>query len=157
MYKIIFLVLLILLIVAIILNIKKKQNVNITVVEDKIMIDEQTFNMMTDIVTNYSLKSVDLSQKLVLIYRATFHLFDMNYPSSSIELLDNYLAKYKYEYSDYEFPQGDMFLNLQKFIITNITNYIVNSEKQFQNNFEDDRIIIYVYLKNLLTHAKLLN
>ena len=55
MYKIILLVILILLIIAIILNIKKKQTVNITVVEDKIMIDEQTFNMMTDIVTNYSL------------------------------------------------------------------------------------------------------
>ena len=152
MYKIVLPIIIIVLVIICVFY-KKEENIIIIDKDDNINVDSASLNEMVDTVTKYSLKSDDYAEKLVLIYRATFHLFDMNFPVVSIFKLDNYVSKFKYEYNKYEFPQGDLYHNLQRFIITNITHYIVNSERQLQNNFENDREIIYVYLRALFTHS----
>jgi len=157
MWKIILIIILITIIILCIFQ-KKEYNTNIIIIDenDNLTIDEITLDEMTDIVTEYSLQSNDYSEKLILIYMSTFHLFDMNFPAVVINKLDLYLAKFKYDYNNYDYPQGDLYHNLQRFIITNITHYIINSERQLQNNFENDREIIYVYLKALFTHSQIL-
>lgn len=158
MYKIVLPIIIIILVIICVFY-KKEYNTNIIIIDkdNNINVNCTSLDEMVDTITDYSLKSDDYAEKLVLIYRATFHLFDMNFPVASIFKVDNYVSKFKYEYNKYEFPQGDLYHNLQRFIITNITHYIVNSERQLQNNFENDREIIYVYLKALFTHSHIMS
>ena len=158
MYKIVLPIIIIVLVIICVFY-KKEENTNVIIIDkdNNINVDYTSLNEMADTVTKYSLKSDDYAEKLVLIYRATFHLFDMNFPVVSIIKLDDYVSKFKYEYNKYEFPQGELYHNLQRFIITNITHYIVNSERQLQNNFENDREIIYVYLRALFTHSHVMS
>ena len=89
------------------------------------------------------------NEKLVLIYLSTFHLFDMNFDYRSVKKLDDKLKNYPYSSDETVYPEGEMYYNLQKAIITNITNKISTSERQLNNDRIKDRQVIDVYLSTL--------
>lgn len=114
-----------------------------------ITINEQTYQKMLDAVTHYSLKSNNYNEKLVLIYLATFHLFDMNYEYIDVKRLDDRLVEYPYYPNHMEFPVGSMHNNIQKAIITHISKNIDASERRITNDKEKDRQILDIYLRDL--------
>lgn len=147
------LILIILLIVCIIHQYYKTES-GLTLDHNPICINNDTYQKMLDIVTNYSLMANDKHKKIILIYLSTFHLFDMNYDIESIKILDNKLSNHTFVASDIEFPQGNMHYNLQKTIITYIIKYL---DFQKLNNTKDhDKIIIDVFLINLFKNLNVL-
>ena len=119
---------------------------------EPIRIPKDTYNRMVDIITEYSLKVTDFNEKLQIIYLTTFHLFDENFAAISIKKLDESLVNYIYiSPPNISFPEGNLYHNLQKAIISNITDKIVNSDLGFMNNLKQDRVLIDIYLHNLFT------
>lgn len=116
-----------------------------------IKIDPKTYEEMVDIVTSYSLLMPDYERKLILIYLATFHLFDMNFGFNSIKRVDDRLVSYPYIPNNVNYPSGNLHHNLQKAIITHITEKIDGSERQLINSFNSDRKIVDVYLRSLFS------
>jgi hypothetical protein len=121
-----------------------------------IKIDPVTYEKMVDAITNYSLMSNDYNNKLILIYTSTFHLFDMNYGYKAIKKVDDRLVNYPYVPNTIEYPTGNMHNNIQKAIITHITQQIDRSERQFTNDFDADRKIIDVYLNTLFKYINIM-
>jgi hypothetical protein len=119
---------------------------------EPIRIPKDSYNHMVDIITDYSLKYTDFNEKLQIIYLSTFHLFDENFGAISIKKLDESIVNYPYiSPPNISFPEGNLYHNLQKAIISNITGKIVNSDLQFMNDREKDRVLIDIYLNNLFT------
>lgn len=116
-----------------------------------IQIEGTMYEKAVDIVTDYSLKSTDHNDKMILIYLSTFHLFDMNFPYQAIKRLDDTLIPYPYIPNEIAYPSGNMHHNLQKAIITHITQQIAGSERQLYHDRDKDRMVIDVYLSNLFT------
>lgn len=121
-----------------------------------IKISEDTFNKYVDIVTDYSLLDKETENKYILIYLATFHLFDMNYSYRSVRQLNDRLIDFPYLSNDIQYPKGSIHDNLQRTIITHITQYIDKSERKFVGDREKDREIIRIYLKNLFGNMEVL-
>jgi hypothetical protein len=121
-----------------------------------INITDQLFDEMVDIVTNYSLMRKNNTEKLLLIYLSTFHLFDMNYDYRMIQKLDEKLKEYPYISNSVNFPKGSMYHNLQKAIITHITYQIANSERNLVHDREKDRQIIHTYLSRLFQSLQIM-
>lgn len=122
--------------------------------EQPICVNKDTYDKMLDIITNYSLMSNDRHKKLILIYLSTFHLFDMNYDIKSIQKLDDRLANQPYEHNNVYYPEGTMYHNLQKTIITHLTKYL--DDIKLNNNKQHDKIIINVFMNNLFNTLKIL-
>jgi len=116
---------------------------------DDIRIEGKLYEKSVDIVTDYSMKSTDNDDKMILVYLSTFHLFDMNFSYDSIKKLDDKLKMYPYVPSQITYPTGNMHHNLQKAIITHITEQITNSDRQLVHNRKKDRAVIDLYLSSL--------
>lgn len=119
--------------------------------DDEIKIEGQLYEKAVDIVTDYSMKSTDDNDKHILIYLSTFHLFDMNFNYDSVKKLDDKLRRYPYVPSNVAYPTGNMHHNLQKAIITHITEQITISERQLIHDRKKDRAVIDLYLSSLFT------
>ena len=134
------------------------ENDNFIDIDDnaEIHIDNELYQKMLDAVTYYSLMTDNHDEKLVLIYLATFHLFDMNYSYLSVAKLDDSLTQYPFTPNHIEYPSGNMHHNLQKAIITNITQHLSSSERVFTTNHDNDRPIIDIYLKSLFRDIKVM-
>lgn len=121
-----------------------------------IKIDPATYEKMVDAVTNYSLMANDYNNKLILIYLSTFHLFDMNYGHNAVKKVDDRLVNYPYVPNTIEYPTGNMHKNIQKAIITHISQQIDRSERQFMNDYNADRKVIDVYLNTLFKYINVM-
>lgn len=115
----------------------------------KIIVDEQIYQKMLDVITHYSLMTHDYDEKLIVIYLATFHLFDMNYEYIDVKTLDEKLHAYPYYPNHVKFPTGNMHNNIQKAIITHISKNIDASDRRMTNDKEKDRHLLDVYLRDL--------
>lgn len=124
-------------------------NTHDTETHNQISIDDKIYQKMLDAVTHYSLMSKNYDEKLILIYLATFHLFDMNYDYNNVKKLDAKLSDHPYIPNHMEYPVGNMHNNIQKVIITHISENIVDSERQLTNDKNKDREILDVYLITL--------
>jgi hypothetical protein len=127
---------------------ESEQEIRSEDIED-IKITDEILNEMIDIVTTYSMMRQKQNEKMILIYLSTFHLFDMNYDYRSIAKLDKILEKYPYIGNEYQYPTGNMYHNLQKAIITNITLSLTRSEVVLTSERLSDRKIIELYIKKL--------
>lgn len=114
-----------------------------------IHISKSIYDKMVEIVTNYSMMSNDDNEKVILIYLATFHLFDMNYGQNILTSLDTKITSYPYYPNNIQFPKGNIYHNLQKAIITHITLQITDSERKLVHDKNKDHLVIDIYLSNL--------
>jgi hypothetical protein len=117
-----------------------------------IRISKKAYKHIVDIMTDHTLKVTDFNEKLQIIYFSTFHLFDKNFAAVSIKKLDEGLVNYSYiSPENISFPEGNLYHNLQKAIISNITSKIVNSDLRFMDDKEKDKVLIDIYLHNFFT------
>jgi len=116
-----------------------------------IIIDDETYHKMLDAVTHYSLKSTDHDMKLGLIYLATFHLFDMNYHTDDLKMLDDSLKGYSTVsfINRLRYPVANMYPNIQNAIITHINNNIESSDRSLIHDQQQDRLFLDGYLNDL--------
>lgn len=131
----------------------KKQNIQFD--SENITISPELYREMVKIVSSYSMLSQDQGKKQVLIYLSTFHLFDMNFSYKSVKKLDESLKSYPYVPGKVEYPIGNMHHNLQKTIITHITQHIEASDKRLTNT-NDDKKMIDDYLSRLFKNIKVM-
>jgi hypothetical protein len=124
---------------------------------DDIIITDDVYGKMLDVITYYSLKTNDSDKKMVVIYLATFHLFDMNYGYGEVKKLDKKLVDYPYAPNHIEYPEGNMHKNLQKAIITRITYHITSSDRVLTGDAIKDKQILDVYLTNLFASIGILD
>lgn len=121
-----------------------------------ISIDKETFDMYVNVVTRLSLVYTTPIEKYIMIYIATFSLFNENYQPELVQNLDNKLRGSMLFKQDIIYPEFDKYHNLQTFIANSVNSNIVDGERMLIGNYELDRQIIHVYLWALFNDMKIL-
>lgn len=115
----------------------------------EIRIDEYLHNRFVDLILKYAMDAKP-EDRAVMIYMITFQLFNLNFHHKRLEHLDAKLSGSRLNVKNIQFPSWSKYTNLQTAIANTVYHELINTERVFAGNAEQNRKMIDIYLNTLL-------